>query len=430
MFKLCLLIPFFALGTHPLPAEDFSTVNRDKLNHFFDSFENGRGPIRVLTFGDSMSDSYLSIAFHFANRFLERRLYAGSSFNNAYNRLLWTSTDGATLAPPSALWFSYQFKIPPGSSVSWENWFSPGGILSDRLALYWVAQSEGGSFDLLVSENAGPWVKQFTLDGYSPTPEGRFTNLTVSLREHRIKVASSSGTNFIIGPELVNTVTNGLHLAWLDYPGLAVSDVVAVPLAVREPILRAFAPDLLIWHFKEGPSFFPQFTAALAENEAWFKRAAPQMDVLYLGTPFADDGGEAHTAEGNTIVRSFALEQGRAFLDCMTPGISYEWLRDHNYMADAVHPNSAGSEFLAEAGWNDIGFFALGVDRQLTLTQSRNTLTLHFTKSPSIIYELQSSTNLAYWSTFHRTSGLGPSQFPVSPTAPATHYRIKLLPAE
>ncbi|MGZ8898740.1 MAG: hypothetical protein ACXW3Z_01475 [Limisphaerales bacterium] len=367
-------------------------------------------------------------------KFLAKRPLAGTTFNNSYNRSIWYSTNGATLAPASSLWFSTHFRIAQGSSVWWaeEDWDNVHGIVSDRVGIYWIAQPMGGALDLLISDLGGPWQKVASLDGFAASPQGRSIKLDLPLSAYRLQVASTSGTNYVIGPELVNSTTNGLHVAWVSYDGLAITQVLAVPLAIREPILREFSPDLMIWHFKETPSVLPQFHAALAENEAWFRTTAPEMDVLYIGTPYIGAApGEDYTADANRIVRNFALEYERCYLDCMTPGISYEWMRDHNYMGegDPIHPNFEGSKYLMEQTWNDIGFFALGADRKLMFAEVGGRFFLQTTLESGISYEFQSSTDLIDWATFDtRTGPPGPVQVRVGAEGAGRHYRLRMLP--
>ncbi|MGZ8941077.1 MAG: hypothetical protein ACXW32_17870, partial [Limisphaerales bacterium] len=83
-------------------------------------------------------------------KFLAKRPLAGTTFNNSYNRSIWYSTNGATLAPASSLWFSTHFRIAQGSSVWWaeEDWDNVHGIVSDRVGIYWIAQPMGGALDL------------------------------------------------------------------------------------------------------------------------------------------------------------------------------------------------------------------------------------------------------------------------------------------
>ena len=426
-----LLTPFAACA-----AEDFSSANGDKLTHFTESFAHRTGPVRVLSFGDSMANSYNSITYHMVTTFLGKRPLAGTTFNNSYNRSIWHSTNGATLAPPSSLWFSTHFRIAQGSSVWWAefDYDDVHGVVSDTVGVYWIAQPMGGALDLMISQQGGPWQKAASLDGYAPSPQGRSKKLTLPLDAYRLQVASASGTNYVIGPELVNTTTNGLHVAWVSHDGLAITEVLAVPLAIREPILRELSPDLLIWHFKETPDVYPHFHAALAENEAWFRNTAPDMDVLYIGTPYIGaPPGQDYTADANRIVRNFALEYGRGYLDCMTPAVSYEWMRDHNYMreGDLIHPSSEGSKYLLEQTWNDIGFFALGANRTLRFQTADGMYFLGANLMAGLFYEFQSSTDLRNWATFETRTGLtGPVKIGISADGTGRHYRMLMLPPQ
>jgi hypothetical protein len=414
------------------PVAETLTVNRDKLEDFAVAFAKREEPVRILSFGDSMADSYRSVAFHLVGRMLEKRPFAGASFNNSLNASLFTSTNGATVAPPSSLWFSYQIKVPVGSSAHWNNGSNAKGTFADRLGLYWIAQPAGGLIEVSVSEKGGPWTPVVSLSGYSAAPQGCATNFSLEPSEYRVQVKSLTGTNYVLGPELVNQESKGLHAGWLDFGGITVGQVVAVPRAVREPILRAFAPDLLIWHFKEGEGVLAALPAALAENEDWFTVAAPDMDVIYVGTPYVQDSvGGAHTEEENRVVREFALSRGRAFVDCMSPGVSYDWLLNQGYMADSVHPNSAGGEYLAKAAWTDLGFFALGTDRELTVMRSERGMELGANLSPGLIYSFESSTNLVDWAAFYwQTNQTGAVQIRVPSLAGASHFRMRLLPME
>src|SRR5688572_1818629 len=82
------------------------TANRDKLDRFAEAFAKRDGPLRILSFGDSMADSYRSVASHLVSRMLEKKPFAGTSFNNSFNHTLFNTTN-ATMVPPSHFWFSY-----------------------------------------------------------------------------------------------------------------------------------------------------------------------------------------------------------------------------------------------------------------------------------------------------------------------------------
>lgn len=413
-------------------AEDFSTINGDKMPRFFATFAERQGPVRVLCFGDSMSDAYQSISLYLVNQMMTRRPFAGTSFNNSFNRTLWRSTNGATVVPPENRWISYQFRVPEGANLWWDNQLNANGVLSDQLGLYWVAQPEGGPFKLFSSERGREWVQIAELDGYSPTLVGRSTNINVPLSEYRLKVESVSGTNYIIGPQQVNRQTNGLHIAWLSYQGLTLPEVMAVPLSVREPILRDFAPDLLIWHFKESYVFFPFYEAGLEETHNWLRNADPEMDVLYIGTPrFANDDGGTMTYDENRIIRAFAIAKGRPYMDCMTPTLDLEWMREQKYFADTWHLSYPGSTYVSQGGWKDLGLFTLGARRNIALRQTGGTMLLEAALVPWVTYEFQSSTNLADWTTFETQSGLsGAVSIEIPADRAESNFRLKMMPLD
>ena len=53
-------------------GSDYSTANRDSLSHFWKTAEAKTRPVTILSFGDSMADSYRSITFYLMQKFEER----------------------------------------------------------------------------------------------------------------------------------------------------------------------------------------------------------------------------------------------------------------------------------------------------------------------------------------------------------------------
>ncbi|HEX7860783.1 MAG TPA: hypothetical protein VF773_10680 [Verrucomicrobiae bacterium] len=416
-------------GLMPARAASYTT-NVHSLNRFFDAFEKREGPVRVLSLGDSMADSWRSITLQLVTRMLERRPFAGTSLNNSYNRSIRLLSNGGTMEPPSWLWFSYHYRLPQGAGVRWYNEQNANGILANRLGLFWIAQPDGGQFELLVSEKGQAATHLAMLDGFSPAFEGRFFSTNVPLSEYQLEVRSVSGTNYVLDPELVNLRTNGLHVAWIDYSGIPLPYITMVPRAVREPILRSLAPDLLIWHFKEDTT--NGLGPHLLEHEEWFRAAAPNMDVLYIGTPFAEDNtGGTRTFPENELIRSFAISQNRAFVDCMTPGVSYEWLHDRGYMDDPVHTSFEGGVFLGNVAWNDLGFYTLGTNRRVDLRQRGTMLSLEASLSAGLAYRFESSTDSVNWSEFaSRTNLSGLQQFHVPVDTVTKFHRMQIRPLE
>ena len=200
-----------------------------------------------------------------------------------------------------------------------------------------------------------------------------------------------------------------------------------VPRAIRDPIFAALKPDLLVWHMKEP---IPPLLSGMAECEQWWSNATPNCDILYLGTPWVStDTNGTTTTDQNTIVRNIAIQYHRTYADLMQPTISYPWLLTNGFMADETHLNSAGSFHCANILWDDLGFFALGLDRRLNLQRNGTQMQLSYHTSASARYRLEFSTNLLNWTaTFTNPVATASftTNFPASP-APA-YYRLGLAP--
>jgi hypothetical protein len=245
------------------------------------------------------------------------------------------------------------------------------------------------------------------LNGYSPTPEGHYTNFDLPLNFYRLRVDGQTGINIIIGTQTLDTHTNGLQAVFAYYGGIALSQVTNVPLAIRIPIFKALSPDLLIWHMKEPISPLRQ---CMVEDEQWWSNAVPNCAVIYIGTPYASadtNAATASTVDQNTIVRSVAVDYSRTYMDCMTPSASYDWLLAHGFMADETHLNLQGSQYLANFMWNDLGFFALRVNRQIQLYLDNTRTYLNWPTTNGISYELQNSSNLSTWNPIYSVPGDG-----------------------
>jgi hypothetical protein len=369
--------------------------------------------------------------------YLQARLgYAGYALDNYQNALMWNVTNGAAIQGPSVFWFADSFRMPPGSSLWWDTQFgwvqhspSGGGAKGDRLGLFYVTQPAGGNFILSISTNAGPWTTVATLNGYSPTPAGHYTNFDLPLNFYRLRVDDQTGTNIIIGTQTLDTHTNGLQAVFAYYGGIALSQVTNVPLSIRIPIFRALSPDLLIWHMKEPISPLQQ---DMMENEQWWSSAIPNCAVVYIGTPYdsADTNvATATTVDQNTIVRSIATNYSRTYMDCMTPSVSYDWLLTNGFMADGTHLNVQGNTYLANFMWNSLGFFALRVNRQIQLYSDNSLLYLNWPTTNGISYELQGSTNLTTWNPVYSVAGDGNAKTYTNQVANgAQFFRLRLTP--
>ncbi len=429
---LLLVLALSGIGPATLssPAADLSTVNRDKLGGFFKAIETPGRPATVISFGDSMADSYRSPTFHLFNRLAANFGIAGYSLSNYRNTSLSRYSGGAFLKPPGEFWFAEHHEVPAGGAVWWDHYTEPGGIDSDRVGIFYVAQPEGGQFRLSVSTDGGPWAPRSILDGFADSPEGRFAGLNLDLNRHRIRVDSETGRNIIVGPLALNSRSGGLHAVFMDWPGIHLGQVTAVSPAIRDPIFAALQPDLIVWHLKEDAP--GRIAERMQENESWWHRAVPDCNVLYIGTPWVGaDAVSDLTRTQNAIVRSIALENGRAYADLMQPTQSYDWLVDQGFMADETHLNSAGGNHTANILWNDMGFFAVGKQKSLSASRINGELQLAYPTSANLVYRLEKSGDLKEWSPI-LTNELGSLNFSTNVTVggAAVYYRLGLSPAD
>lgn len=407
-------------------ADDFSSTNREALKHFWRVAEERQRPVTVLSFGDSMADSWRSPTYYLMLKLEDRLGGVGVALNNYQNRAAYQLLNGATAQVATEIWFSTYLSLPPGGGGWWLSLNPVAGQLCDEAGIFYVRHPQGGDFALSVSTNGAPWATNLILDGYSPTPVGCYTNLHLALDRHRLRVDSLSGTNYVIGPQYLQAHTNGVNVAFLDYGGIALWQVTNVPAAIRDPIFAALKPDLLVWHMKEEAL---PLAAWLNECENWWTNACPDCDVLYLGTPWTlYDDTDTRTRDQNQVVRSVAVSRGRAYVDLMQPGINYGWLVTNGLISnDGVHPTNEGGQWGANILWNDMNFFALGLPRELSLALTNGLAQVGFATAPGATYSLQSSTNLQTWWDELTVPGTGSYQSTnLIPTQPQGYYRLRL----
>jgi hypothetical protein len=416
------------LALFPAKGADLSTAGVERLAPFFNKTELPDRPITILSFGDSMADSYRSISCVLMHRFADRLGVAGHSLNAFADGNYYRLTNGAVAVGPDRFWFETHQQIPPGGGVWWDAFPFPGGIWSDRVGLFFVAHPTGGVMTLSVSTNGGPWTALLTVNAYAPSPEGRFTNLSLALDFHRLRVDGQSGTNVVLGAQLLNSHSNGVHTVFTDEPGISLSDVTNVPEAIRLPVFRAVSPDLLIWHMKEDSSDATR--QGLIECESWWSNAVPDCSVIYIGTPYVSlDTNSTWTADQNTLVRSVALSFNRTYMDCMTPAVSYPWMVSQGFMSDGTHENVQGNTYLAGFAWDSLGFFALRRPRTLAVQRGRDGFNLTYPTATNILYTIESSDDTVHWQAVFSQPGdglPGLKHFPIA--ASRQFFRLRLSP--
>jgi hypothetical protein len=152
--------------------------------------------------------------------------------------------------------------------------------------------------------------------------------------------------------------------------------------------------------------------------EALWKACVTNGDIVYIGTPYdIDDLTQEFTPIQNQLVRQASLRDHRAYLDCMTPCVSYQSMTNNGYLDDAIHPSNLCDSFLAAIAWQELGFFALRADRHIGIEPSGAWFRLQWPTTPNLTYDLESSTNLSDWVLLGSSVGDGKPQVYTNPAS-------------
>lgn len=390
---------------------DLYTTNQNLIHSFWNAVEQSNGPVTVLAFGDSVSDSYRSIQTYLFYRLQSQLGWAGDTFENFQNTTLWQLGNGSSLSQPDTNWWGIYGVIPPNGSLFWTNQASASGsLVCDQLGVFWVAQPNGGSFTLSVSTNGGPWsAPVLTLDGHSPVPVGRYAHATLERQPYRLRVDGVGGTNFILGPRYLDTTSSGIDVAFMTQDGANLDQIFSLSTNILYPILSALNPQLVVWHMKELADIGESgLSNRLYDLEALWKACVTNGDIVYIGTPYdLHDLTEDFTPIQNRLVRQAALRDHRAYLDCMTPCISYQSMTNNGFLDDVVHPSNLCDSFLAGIVWQELGLSALRVDCHIQVESFGSSFRLLWPTIPNLTYDVQSSTNLMDWATLDSIVGNG-----------------------
>ena len=330
-------------------AQDNSlhTTNQWRIESFWHAVEASNGPVTVLAFGDSVSDDYLSIQKQLFWRLQEHFGSSGVAFSSVFQEL----GGGSAWVQPNSNWWASHASLPPAGYL-----ISRSGTC-DHVGLFWVAQPQGGNFTLSVLTNgvAGTAVN---LNGYAVSPAGCYTNIQLPRANYNLRLDGLSGTNFIIGVQLVDYSANGIGIGFMSQDGQTLEAILDIPTNIFYPILSSLNPQLVVWHMKEtlAPDSESALSNALPTLESRWQATVTNGDIVYLGTPY-DSSGSAETQ--NPLVRQAAVRDYRAYIDCMTPCISYQQMSANGLLRDLTHPSELGNSFLA----NTVVWPQLGLER-------------------------------------------------------------------
>jgi len=413
----CVLLAGVVAGA----AEDWSSVNTDRLDRFWSVVESNDRRVTVVAFGDSLQATYRSLPKPFFARLAALLGSAGRSFDGEYPPIsIPVATNGVWRTAPTALWFLDHHVVPPGGQLHWRHSGFPNDSMpASRVGLYFVGWPQGGMFQVSLSTNGGPWTLLATVSGQRTEPTGCYTNWPVAPEGYRLRVDGVSGTNLVLAPELLDMQSPGIHTVWVQRDGHSLESILNRPPAVLDPILSNLHPDLVLWHMKETADFVfyfgeeaadLQFSNRMEQLEQWWQRAMPEGQVIYVGTPWAYSESSDYTHRQNRIVRDSAVRHGRVYFDGMTPMISYTSMWTNGFLVDSVHPSASCYDLLSDRLWDELGFFALRLDRRLKPVRDPGGIRLEWATRTNVFFEVQSSANLVDWQGVYSVWGDGSTQ--------------------
>jgi len=419
------------LGTAVQAQPDLSSINLDRLTHFWQAMEDTNKPVTVLSFGDSMSESGRSIQLELFGRLRSEYGIGGRGLLTAWLEAVWEFGNGAYKEQQTANWWTVHAVVPPGGYIYYRNLQDPANsVLCDSVGVFWVAHPGGGDFTLSISTNGGDWSPPLlSLQGYSDQPVGCCTNLSVNRDKYRIRLDGVSGTNLVLGPRYLDSAAGGVDVAFMAKGGANLNQIFNLSTNVLYPILSALDPQLVVFHMKEvGDIGATGLSNRLYDSERLWEHCVPNGDILYIGTPWeALDLTTNRTETQNILIREAAVRDNRCYVDCMTPMVSYQWMTNHGYMADTIHLSDTGNQFLADFLWQELGFYALRLDRTLNLSLSPEGMVFDWATRTGLAFELQSATNIASWDSLHSRSGDGSRHtWTNSPDASNAFYRLRI----
>jgi hypothetical protein len=389
--------------------------------------DRSNGPVTILAFGDSVSQTYRSIQLSLFARMAANFGSAGYSLLVPWNAALFETGGGASITSATTNWWTPHAILPPSGFVLWTNQIdSSGSLPCDDVGVFWISQPDGGQFTLSVSTNGGPWSDPLlTLDGYSPVPAGRFKSIVLNRQPYRIRVDGLAGTNLILGPRYLDRASSGVNIAFMCQDGANLNQIFSLPTNVLAPVISALNPQLVVWHMKELADIGQSgLSNRLYDLEALWKSSVTNGDVMYIGTPYdLSDLTTVWTPIQNALVRQAAVRDHRAYIDCMTPCVSYQWMTNNGFLDDTIHPSNLCNSFLANIVWDQLGLSGLRADRLLNVESLAAGFRLVWFTGPGLSYELQSSSDLMQWSNLTSTIGDGTVQaYTNSSSSSTTHF--------
>ena len=342
------------------------------------------GLARILWLGDSMSE-------------------AGFNYNSSARQglLAMQARFAQTNAPFMGGWTAFNCIANPNYSP-WVGywWTGPDWVVANssyvqfqpswanRIELAFVTQPLGNTFSVLTNG-----VLFTSINGFSSTPTGVYTNFAVPGASYYITVQAQAGegSNFIIGSILINTNAVGIVPFYTSQGGSAITNLTGMPTNITVPIYQGINADLIIKHAKDWgentiTNEYNLTNAAMAEYS--IASGGNFVPEIIVGTP--DQTGEYNAQSQNNGYRDLAIASTNfGFVNCYTPPGVYQ-----NFTVDGTHPTLPWAEWAGDKINTALGFNNL-----------EKVLSLSATVPSSLTLASLGATNL----TLYSGDGFGPA---------------------
>ena len=357
------------------PAALGASVGLGALIHFSAAVSQTNRPVRIMAFGDSLSDTttggLLSGVLAGVTNYLPL-----VGYDQSYYPLMWVQY-GMTNSPgggwyttqPDTYWWFQHFFLPAGGQIGWgagavDGSGLPGtGIPSDDLSVKYVQEPGAGTFAIITSTNNGSTWKTNRTVNANGTLTGVVTNLSElkgTVLPYRLKVlgltGGSLGRTVVIEATIRKSTGPGVVAEWWAAPGHGLYDWLAVPTNITWPIFQAAAPDLVLCKEIHG-TIEMNAPTNMPALDLMFQNCLTNGDVIYLGhCPLpASNPNASDSPRRNGKTREFAIATGRAYWDGYAASPPYNTLTASGLATgDGTHMSLAGGIYFGQMLWHDL----------------------------------------------------------------------------
>lgn len=272
-------------------------------------------PLRIGVWGDSVSTSIGPSAW-----MAPKGTITGAGGTYAGGAAIVT---GATSIWPTGRYDN----VPNGGSVIYRH-SGANDVAGDQLAIYYIRESTGGTFNVEVSSNGGSsWTAATGGTGLSANNASTIgavftaTLSTTNFPSYRVRVTGASGNGVkIIGWGIYYTGAHGgvvFSSGLLNLSGNNWSDQVLTPTAILNPILQSANFDLLI---SRSQDFASEWASGgnFRTMYSRLKTALPNCDLVIMSSnpqSNAVDSGGVNYAAALANQRAFCAENRETFVD-------------------------------------------------------------------------------------------------------------------